>query len=37
MKLARLLSDLRRIVGGFVAWLRYLVTKDPVTLGLGRL
>jgi hypothetical protein len=37
MRLAHLLSDLRQIVGGFVAWLRYLVTADPVTLGLGQL
>ena len=37
MRLGHLLSDLRKIVGGGVAWFRYFVTEDPVTIGLGQL
>ena len=36
MRVGRLLSDLRQMVGGGAAWLRYFVTEDPVTMGLGQ-
>jgi hypothetical protein len=36
-RLKQLLRDLRRIVGGFAAFLKYLVTRDRVEIGLGQL
>jgi hypothetical protein len=37
MRLGHLLSDLRKIAEGTVAWLRYASTEDSVTIGLGLL
>ena len=37
MRLRHLISDVRKIAEGAAAWLRYAVTEDPVTIGLGQL
>jgi len=36
-KLRQLLSDLERIVEGFAAFLKYLLSRDVVEIGLGQL
>ena len=37
MRLRRLLSDIRRTVAGFIAFLQHLLIKDVVEIGLGQL